>query len=70
MRDNFKHTEINGNILKAFFNVYNGIGFGFPEKVYENALIIELNKLGLRCEKQKSINVYYEKQVVGSYFAD
>ncbi len=57
-------------ILKAFFNVYNSLGYGFLEKVYENALLIELRKLGLGCSNQLPINVYYENQVVGDYVAD
>jgi GxxExxY protein len=68
--DNLKHSELTGKILKAFFNVYNSIGFGFFEKVYENALVIELRKMELTCEKQSSINVYYEGEVVGAYCAD
>ncbi len=47
--ENFKHTEITEVIIKAFFNVYNSLGFGFLEKVYENALLIELRKLSLIC---------------------
>lgn len=68
--DNFKHSEITGKILKAFFNVYNAIGYGFYEKVYENALSIELKKLNLKCENQRPVNVYYEGNIVGAYFAD
>jgi len=68
--NNFIHSEITGKVLKAFFNVYNTIGFGFAEKVYENALVIELKKSGLKCEKQVSINVYYENEIVGAYYAD
>jgi GxxExxY protein len=68
--DNFKHSEITGKILKAFFNVYNTIGYGFYEKVYENALSIELKKMNLKCENQKPVTVYYEGVIVGAYFAD
>lgn len=68
--NNFIHSELTGSILKAFFNVYNAIGFGFPEKVYENALCIEFRKAGLEYEKQKSIAVHYEGQIVGNYYAD
>ena len=56
--DNFKHSEITKKILKAYYNVYNTLGYGFLEKVYENAMIIELEKAGLECEKQKPITVY------------
>jgi len=67
---NYLHSDITGLILRAFFNVYNVLGYGFLEKVYENAMCIELFKLGLQYENQKSIDVFYESQKVGVYFAD
>lgn len=70
MSTNFLYSEITELILKAFFTVYNKLGAGFLEKVYENSMMIELQKLGLRCEKQKKIDVYYDKFLVGEYFAD
>ncbi len=57
-------------IIKAFYNVYNALGYGFLEKVYVNALIIELQSLGLRARKEAAIDVYYQGQVVGHYSAD
>jgi len=60
MNTNYLHSELTSIIIKAFYNVYNTLGYGFLEKVYENALMIELNKLGLVCEKQVPIAVYYE----------
>jgi GxxExxY protein len=65
-----KHADVTDKILKAFFKVYNTLGYGFAERVYENALAIELKKSGLRVEKQKEITVYYESEVVGDYVAD
>ena len=56
--------------MKAFFKVYNQLGYGFLEKVYENAMMIELRKMGLKCTQQTSIQVYYETEKVGSYLAD
>ncbi|HEY84866.1 MAG TPA: GxxExxY protein [Chloroflexi bacterium] len=53
-----------------FYTVYNTLGYGFLEKVYENALIIELEKLGFRVEQQQDITVYYNNTPVGKYFAD
>jgi GxxExxY protein len=50
--------------------VYNTLGYGFLEKVYENSLKIELQRHGLRVEQQKHIKVYYESLEVGDYFAD
>ena len=70
MNKNYKHTEITGLILKAFFKVYNTLGYGFLEKVYENAMLIELRKLGLKCSNQLPIEVFYENHVVGNYTAD
>jgi len=55
MNDNYLHSDITGLIIKAYYNVYNSLGFGFLEKVYENALMIELRKLDLPCEQQKPI---------------
>ena len=43
----FKHTDTTEKIIKAFYTVYNGLGYGFLEKVYQNALAIELRHLGL-----------------------
>ncbi|MGC9343697.1 MAG: GxxExxY protein [Bacteroidales bacterium] len=57
-------------IIKCFFNVYNKLGFGFLEKVYENAFFLELKKHGLSVEKQVPIEVIYDNQKVGNYFAD
>ncbi len=70
IRDNFLHSDITAKIIKAYYNVYNTLGYGFLERVYENALAIELKKLGLRGEKQKQIDVFYENENVGLYFAD
>jgi len=64
------HQEITDQILQSFYKVYNKLGYGFLEKVYENALLIELNDCGLKCESQLPISVYYNNQRVGNYFAD
>ncbi len=62
--------DLTGKIIKAFYNVYNKLGFGFLEKVYERAMVIELNDFGLHCEVQKPIDVYYKEKKIGDYFAD
>ena len=64
------HEEITDEIINAFYKVYNKLGYGFLEKVYENAMFIELRKRNFNVEKQKSIVVYYESENVGNYFAD
>ena len=65
-----KHKDITELIIQAFYTVYNTLGYGFLEKVYQNALVIELRKLGLEVIPEACIKVYYNGQVVGEYFAD
>lgn len=64
------HQELTDTILKCFYKVYNELGYGFLEKVYENALMIELQKNDLFCSQQSPIKVYYQQNQVGTYFAD
>lgn len=70
MINNYKYSELTDLIIKAYYIVYNKLGYGFLERVYENALLIELSKLGLKCIKQKPISVYYDGLIIGEYFAD
>jgi GxxExxY protein len=64
------HSDTTDHILGCFYKVYNALGFGFLEKVYENSLVIEFKNSGLVCLQQAAINVYYEEKDVGNYFAD
>lgn len=64
------HEELTSKIIKAFYNVYNQLGYGFLERVYENAMMIELDELGLLMKQQEPIKVIYKEQMVGDYFAD
>ena len=64
------HEDLTNNIICAFYNVYNILGSGFLEKVYENALAIELKKIGLSVTQQESVKVYYDGVQVGDYYAD
>lgn len=66
----YLHQEITNKIISAFYTVYNVLGYGFLEKVYENSLEIELKKIGLKVEKQFPIDVFYNNNNVGKYFAD
>ncbi len=66
----YKNKDLTEKIIMAFYNVYNTLGYGFLEKVYENALMIEFGKLGLSAKAQYPIQVYYEGKIVGEYFAD
>ncbi len=67
---NYMHSELTGKILEVYYIVYNELGFGFLEKVYENAMMIELEKAGLACKQQQRIDVFYDNEKVGEYFAD
>lgn len=65
-----KHSELTGKILGAFFQIHKELGYGFKEKVYENALVILLNEMGLKVEPQVDLHVYFHGQMVGEYTAD
>jgi GxxExxY protein len=65
-----KDDDLTRTIIGCAYTVHNKLGPGFLEKVYENALRIELEKLGLRVKQQEPINVMYDGQVVGEYYAD
>lgn len=65
-----KHVELTREIIGSFYDVYNNLGYGFLEKVYENALVLELKAKGMKVEQQKPIQVVYRQQVIGEYFAD
>lgn len=66
----YLHQEITDKIIQAYYKVYNTLGYGFQEKVYHNAMLIELRQLGFECKSQYPIKVYYEAMLVGEYFAD
>lgn len=66
----YKHSELTDAIICSFYTVYNTLGYGFLEKVYENALLMELTKRGISAVSQHPIKVYYDGAIVGEYFAD
>ena len=63
-------NQVTNDIIKAFYSVYNALGFGFLERVYENALVVELNELGHSVKQQQNIKVPYQGIIVGESFAD
>jgi GxxExxY protein len=69
-KSNYIHSDITELIIRAFYTVYNQLGYGFLEKVYQNALLIELKKLRLEAIPQVPIDVYYDCFHVGHYYAD
>jgi len=64
------HKELTDKIIACFYRVYTNLGYGFLEKVYENAMLVELNKNGLKAISQYPVKVNYDGVAVGEYFAD
>lgn len=64
------HKDITDIIIKAFYDVYNELGYGFLEKVYQNSLYIELKSKGLKVVPQKQIKVHFKGYEVGEYYPD
>ncbi len=66
----FKYKELTEKIIEIYYRVYNKLGYGFLEKVYENAMMIEFKKENISAVTQSAIKVLYEGEIVGEYFAD
>lgn len=66
----YQHSALTEQIIGIFYDVYNALGRGFLEKVYENSLALRLRKEGLTVEQQRPIRVFFDGEVVGEYFAD
>ncbi|MDY0198287.1 MAG: GxxExxY protein [Tenuifilaceae bacterium] len=66
----FLHKELSQQIIGVFYDVYNTLGYGFLEKVYENAFLHELKIIGLNANPQVPIEVFYKGIRVGQYYAD
>ena len=64
------HNDLTEKIIRVFYKVYNTLGYGFLERVYEKAMMIELQNEELPSVSQAPIKVLYDEQIVGEYFAD
>jgi GxxExxY protein len=64
------YEELSKELIGAFYRVHTKLGFGFLERVYENALVIELRKFNFAAEQQIPIKVYYDDAIIGYYIAD
>ena len=69
-QDTTKHKELTEKIIRIFYQVYNTLGYGFLEKVYENAMMIEFRIECIPAVAQFPIKVFYKEEVIGEYFAD
>jgi GxxExxY protein len=67
---NTDYKELTEKIIGIFYKVYNNLGYGFLEKVYENAMMIEFKKENISAVSQYAIKVFYQDKIVGEYFAD
>jgi len=65
-----KHKELSKKIIAAAFAVHKELGYGFVEKVYKNALAIELQENGIKCAIEVPLKVFYHEKTVGDYYAD
>jgi GxxExxY protein len=65
-----KHEALTGKIIQCFYTVYNQLGYGFLESVYQKAMLIEEGKQGLLVESEVPISVYYDDKVIGEFYAD
>ena len=66
----YQHADITEKIIAAFYQVYNTLGYGFLEKVYQNAMVLELRSRGMSVVARSPINVFYAGIIVGEYYAD
>ncbi|MFN8428113.1 MAG: GxxExxY protein [Anaerolineales bacterium] len=66
----YKHSDLTEKIIAAFYAVYSALGYGFLENVYVKALLIELNRRGLKTSDELPIQVFYLGQLIGEYYAD
>ena len=66
----FKHKELTEKIIKIFYSVYNKLSYGFLEKVYENAMMIEFKREGILAVSQSPMKVFYEGEIISEYYAD
>ena len=66
----YLYEELSSKIIQSIYRVYDKLGYGFLESVYENALLIELKRLGVEVENQKELKVYYDNEIVGIFRSD
>ena len=65
-----QHSEMTDAIINCFYKVYNSLGYGFLERVYEKSLLLELTNNSFKVEVQKPVKVFYSGEIVGEYFCD
>ena len=66
----FPHQDLTKALIGIYYDIYNELGYGFLERVYQNAFLIELRVRGYEFDSQKKLNVFYKKEIVGDYIPD
>ncbi len=66
----FPHQDLTKALIGIYYDIYNELGYGFLERVYHNAFLIELRVRGYEFDSQKKLNVFYKKEIVGDYIPD
>jgi len=66
----YKYSELTEQIIGIFYDVYNELGFGFLEKVYEEAMAVAFKERGINFQQQVPIPIWFHGQIIGSYDAD
>ncbi len=70
VKPQYKHSDVTDRIIGVFYDVYNVLGYGFLEKMYERAMVMRLEKAGLSVRPQEQIDVYFDGELIGHYLAD
>lgn len=66
----YLHNELTGKILQCFYQVYNNTGYGFDKSIYIKGLHYEFQKIGIKSETYKNVEIFYQMQDVGNFTAD
>jgi GxxExxY protein len=66
----FKYKELTEKIIDIFYKVYNKLGYGFLEKVYKDAMMIEFKKEGIPSISQSGIRVFYKGEIIDEHYSD
>ena len=69
-KKSIKYEKLTEGIIRIFYKVYNKLGYGFLEKIYENAMMFEMEKENIAAISQAPIKVIYDDKILGEYFAD
>jgi len=70
MKEKLLHTATTSTVIESFYRVYNTLGYGFLEKVYERAMVLDLARLGVHIQVREPVTVWYAGEIVGKFYPD